>query len=77
MEHGVLGDPGAHALMLILERRQEQDTATTQHLKMEVPPVLALQVIQLPAEVHSLDKILVNLSPNPSSISTQLELWLR
>ena len=51
MEHGVLGDPGVHA-MPSLERRKEQDTAITQHLKMEVPPVLALQVIQLPAEVR-------------------------
>ena len=50
MEHGVLGDPGVHA-MSILERRKEQDTAITQHLKMEVPHVLALQVRKITAQV--------------------------
>jgi len=49
MEDGVLGDPIAHAIS-ILERRQEKDSATTQHLKMEVPLVLALQVLQLPVQ---------------------------
>jgi len=47
MENGVLGDPGAPAIS-ILERRQEQGTAIT--LKMEVPPVLALQVKQITAQ---------------------------
>ena len=46
MEVGILGDPGVHA---ILERRKEQDAATTQSLNMEEPIVLALQVKKLPA----------------------------
>ena len=50
MEHGVLGDPGVPA-MTILERREEQDTAITHHLKMEVPHVLALQMRKLTAQV--------------------------
>ena len=53
MEHGVLGDPGVHA-MTRLERRKEQDTVITHHLKMEVPHVLALQVMKLPAKVPNL-----------------------
>ena len=55
MEHGVLGDPGVHA-MSILERRKEQDTAITQHLKMEVPHVLALQVMKITAQVPTFVK---------------------
>ena len=51
MEHGVLGDPGVH-VMFILERRKEQDTAITQHLKMEVPHAQVLQVMKLPVEVN-------------------------
>ena len=59
MEHGVLGDPGVHA-MSRLERRKEQDTAITQHLKMEVPHVLALQVRKITAEVPTFVKIFCN-----------------
>ena len=57
MEVGILGDPGVHA---ILERRKEQDAATTQSLNMEEPIVLALQVKKLPAQVPNLAKILGN-----------------
>ena len=59
MEHGVLGDLGAHA-MPSLEKRKEQDTAITQHLKMMVPPVLALQVMKLHAKVPNFEKFLIN-----------------
>ena len=53
MEVGILGDPGVHA-MPSLERRKEQDTAITQHLKMEVPHAQVLQVMKLPVEVLNL-----------------------
>ena len=59
MEHGVLGDPGVPA-MTILERREEQDTAITHHLKMEVPHVLALQVRKITAQVITFVKIFCN-----------------
>ena len=59
MEHGVLGDHGAHA-MPSLERRKEQDTVITHHLKMEVPHVLALQVRKITAEVTTFVKIFCN-----------------
>ena len=59
MEHGVLGDPGVHA-MPSLERRKEQDTAITQHLKMEVPHAQVLQVIKLPVEVSNLASVVCN-----------------
>ena len=52
MEHGVLGDPGAHALTI--QERKEQDTATIQHLNMVAHHVLALQLNKKPAQVHDL-----------------------
>ena len=59
MVFGVLGHLGVHA-MYTRERRREQENATTQHLKTEVPHVKALQLIKLTAKVHILLKILIN-----------------
>ena len=51
MEFGILGAPGAHA-MSIQEKREKQDNATTQHLKMVVPHVLVLPAMKYLAQVH-------------------------
>ena len=48
MVAGALGDHGAHVTPR-KERKEEQDSATTQHLKMEVLHVLALPLTKLTA----------------------------